>query len=147
MNLSKTRVRGAVVAAGLLLLTACSSGTKPATSGTDAVRTVEVSALDTLRFDPASVAVRSGESVRFVVTNAGKADHEFILGDEPVQMAHEEAMSEGNHNQMDAMASLSLKPGETTETTVVFDRPGEVMFGCHVPGHYKAGMVGVVTVA
>ena len=140
----------AVAVLGVLVFSACSKAAAPPSasdSTTSGTTTVQIKALDTLRFDPAAVTVRAGEKVRFVVTNAGKTDHEFVVGDKQVQMAHEDAMGSKSHMQMEALAALDLKPGETKEATVTFDKPGVVMFGCHQPGHYKGGMVGTVTVA
>jgi uncharacterized cupredoxin-like copper-binding protein len=31
-------------------------------------------------------------------------------------------------------------------TTWTFEDPGDLIFGCHVPGHYAYGMRGTVTV-
>ena len=133
-------------------LAACSSGTKAGTGsgGEDrpGVRTVEVSAIDSLEFDPAEIQVQSGEMVRFVITNEGSGEHEFVLGDEATQMEHEGEMGKGGsmeHEGMD-LPALSLQPGETQEVTVTFDRAGTILYGCHVPGHYAAGMVGALTV-
>ena len=45
-----------------------------------ATRTVEVSMADTMRFTPADVTVKKGETIRFVVRNNGKVLHEMVLG-------------------------------------------------------------------
>lgn len=125
----------------VLLLSACGGG---------GPRTIEIAALDELAFDPAEVAVDPGETVRFVVTNEGEAVHEFVLGVEHVQMAHEEASEMGEeHGGMeveDQLAALELPPGETREVEVTFEEAGEILYGCHEPGHYAGGMVGTVTV-
>lgn len=137
----------AAVTAVALLLGACGGGSdNPVAGGTGEVRTVEVRALDTLRFEPASIDAKVGERVRFVVTNAGQTDHEFVLGNEEIQEAHEQTMGTEGHMEMEAMAALELKPGETKEATVTFDESGKILFGCHLVGHYKGGMVGTVTV-
>src|SRR5947199_1154077 len=47
----------------------------------DASRTIAVEALDTMRFEPAQIAVREGETVTFSVTNPGNAIHELTFGD------------------------------------------------------------------
>jgi uncharacterized cupredoxin-like copper-binding protein len=111
---------------------------------------IEIEALDELAWDPASVTVQAGETVTFVVTNEGQAQHEFVLGPEHVQEAHEQAaaggMEHGEAGGEEAMAVLELAPGETKEATVTFDEPGEILYGCHEPGHYDGGMVGTVTV-
>jgi uncharacterized cupredoxin-like copper-binding protein len=83
-----------------------------------------------------------------VVTNQGSNPHEFVLGDEAVQMQHEGQMSsDGSMHGMDMdLPALTLTPGETKETTVTFDEPGTILYGCHEPGHYDGGMVGTITV-
>lgn len=131
------------VTAALPLLAACSSGSSSTTSD---VRTVEIAARDDLTFEPSTIEVAAGERVRFVVTNEGAMDHEFILGDEATQMAHESQMDAGSHMTLDAMASMAMGPGEMMDATVTFDEPGEILFGCHVAGHYAGGMKGSVMV-
>src|SRR5258706_12896030 len=43
-------------------------------------RTVKVDMADTMRFTPADVSVKRGETIRFVVHNDGKLLHEMVLG-------------------------------------------------------------------
>jgi uncharacterized cupredoxin-like copper-binding protein len=110
---------------------------------------IEIEALDELAWDPPSVTVQAGETVTFVVTNDGQAQHEFVLGPDHVQEAHEEAAAGGmEHGEAgeEALAVLELAPGDTKEATVTFEEPGKVLYGCHEPGHYDGGMVGTVTV-
>lgn len=120
-----------------------------AASAGDADRTVEVSALDKLAFDPASVEVKAGETINFVVTNDGKAPHEFVIGDRDYQEEHEKSMgSMGSmdHGGEDLGNVLELEPGATEEIAWTFTEAGEVLFACHVEGHYEGGMVGSVKV-
>ena len=139
LKLMSTGVVVALMAAGC-------GGSTEAGSGTEAEpRLVEVTALDTLTYDPAAIEVRSGETVRFVVTNEGEVDHEFVVGDEDVQAMAEEEMSEGMHGHS-AMATLSLAPGETKEATITFEAAGTLEYACDVAGHYDGGMVGTLTV-
>jgi uncharacterized cupredoxin-like copper-binding protein len=144
---SKSKI-GVGLATVVLLLTACgdsepASPPSPAPSG---ARTIEIEAQDALRFDPPEVTVSAGETIYFIVSNPGAADHEFILGDEDVQAAHADAGEHDGHGSDDALASLDLPPGATETATVTFDEPGSILFGCHIDGHYSAGMVGTVTV-
>ena len=142
-----TRKVYAAIAVLLTVLAACSNDPgepppAPADSGT-----IEVSAFDDFRFDPAEVAVEAGQEVTFVVTNEGQLPHEFLLGDEEEQMVAEgEGEHEGGHGGSEYEV-MTLDPGQTDEMTVTFDEPGTILFGCHVPGHYDAGMVGTITVA
>jgi uncharacterized cupredoxin-like copper-binding protein len=116
-------------------------------SGTEAEpRTIEVSALDELAFDPETIEVGAGETVRFVVTNDGELEHEFVVGDADMQEMAEQEMAEGMGDHMDAMASLMLEPGETADTVVTFEEAGELLYACHVEGHYDGGMVGTITI-
>jgi uncharacterized cupredoxin-like copper-binding protein len=41
---------------------------------------------------------------------------------------------------------IGLAPGETKELTMVFAERGETLAGCHVPGHYPAGMRATIEV-
>lgn len=113
-------------------------------------RTVEVTANDDLSYVPSTIEVEVGETVTFVVTNAGQAVHEFVLGPEQVQDEHEAAMrehvAEGGTMEHEEPNTLSLAAGETGELTWHFTEPGAVLFGCHEPGHYGGGMIGVVQV-
>ena len=131
----------------VLLVTASCSGSDSETPGPapSGVRSVEIQAVDSLRFEPDEVSVDAGETIRFVLVNTGGEDHEFVLGDESLQESHEMDGHEGHGD--DALAAVDLSPGSTVEVTVTFDEPGSLLYGCHVQGHYEAGMVGTVTVA
>ena len=86
-----------------------------------------------------------GEVVTFGVRNDGDNAHEFVLGDDNYQASHEVDMAGGDH-MMDTDNAVSVGPGETKQVTWRFTNPGEVMFGCHEPGHYDGGMVGTTSV-
>ena len=116
----------------------------PADPG-DATREIAVEASDNLRFDPASIEVEAGEVVTFVVTNKGKTDHEFVLGDQADQEEHAADMAGGDHS-MEMPGAVLVPPGKTKTVTWRFDESGEVLYGCHVNGHYRGGMVGRVMV-
>lgn len=108
--------------------------------------TVKVLALDKLAFDPPDITVQAGDTVRFVVTNKGKAPHEFVIGDQAYQDEHEKAMEHGGAHDDDLGNVVELRPGETSELTWTFTTAGEVLYACHVAGHYAGGMFGTVTV-
>ena len=118
----------------------------------DAPRDIAVTMTDTLRFDPGTIAVHEGETIRFLLENPTVAPHDFTLGDMDAQMHHHEEMSAGmGHEHGGAGAdgmpgAVSLEPGQTAEVIATFDEPGEVLIGCHVPGHWEAGMRGSVLI-
>jgi len=134
------------------------SNTQPSTVGTtdvagepadasDADRTVEVTTLDAMTFEPSTIDVSAGETVTFVVTNAGQAVHEFTLGNAAMQEEHAEAMAHIPAGMgHDTPNSITLQPGETKHLTWRFGDGGTLEYACHQPGHYRVGMHGDVTV-
>ncbi len=120
-----------------------------------ATRVIDVRATDAMRFEPSAITVKPGETVRFDVTNSGAVRHEFVLGDMKEQRSHEEEMKEMEEMEktpgagmQDDANGISLAPGQTKFITWTFPaRPGKVYFACHEPGHFAAGMVGVITIA
>jgi len=129
--------------AAALIAAACGTAANdlPTDLGSDGIRVVAVT-MSEFYFSPAVVEVEQGETVRFVVTNDGVADHEFELSNDAAIEEH----LEGGHDEhdegledMDMADKLSLAPGETGELTVTFDgEDGWVV--CLIPGHYEAGM-------
>ena len=105
----------------------------------DVSRTVEVTASDEMGYDPASISVTRGETIRFVVTNEGRMPHEFALGDAASQEEHEKEMA-GGMMVHDHPFSVHLAPGETKELVWTFANAGTFSYACHVPGHFDAGM-------
>lgn len=113
---------------------------------TDADRVVEIEAADDFTFTPAGISVAVGETVTFRVKNAGNLPHDFTIGDAAMQDEHDEEMSSGEmHGGTDPNAMM-LEPGETGELTWTFTESGKILFGCHVPGHYAAGMKGTLEI-
>lgn len=137
-----------LVGSMLVIVTTACGGSSDAGSGTeDDPRVVEVAALDTPAYEPATIEVAEGETITFVVTNSGDDDHEFVVGDEQTQRMAEEEMTEGMHGHTAAMAALSIAPGETEEATVTFEEVGTLQYACHIEGHYRSGMVGTIEVS
>jgi uncharacterized cupredoxin-like copper-binding protein len=95
------------------------------------------------RFSPAELEVRPGTTVRFVVRNGDPIAHELIVGDQRVQDVHERG-TEAHHG--DRPGEVSVPAGGTATTTYRFSRPGRVLLGCHLPGHWDYGMRGVMNV-
>ena len=121
-----------------------SDETQGTTSGPEAIRTIDVT-MKEFAYEPASVSVKAGETVKFVFRNAGQILHDAFLGDEAAQAEHEQAMGDDGHHGGDA---IKVSPGETGELTHTFDKAGEALIiGCHEIGHYAAGMKVAVTVS
>lgn len=110
-------------------------------------RTIKISLSDNMRFDPSSVNVRKGETVRFVVKNDGVMLHEFVIGTLKANQEHAELMKRFPNMQHDAPYMAHVAPGETGEVIWKFNRTGEFQFACLIAGHYDAGMFGTIKVA
>jgi uncharacterized cupredoxin-like copper-binding protein len=117
---------------------------RPAAAGT-ATRSVTISALDSMSFEPSGVSVSAGETITFVVTNSGAAVHEFTLGDAAMQHEHAAQMEQMPGMAHDQPNSISLQPGETKQLTWQFSHATTIEYACHEPGHYEAGMRGNIT--
>ncbi len=145
-----------LIAAIAVLLAACSGGSTSTTapsavtaspvagSSASAVEVI-VKLTDALKMEPASISVKAGVPVRFVVTNSGATDHEFFLGDEAAQMGHGQEMS-ATPGMNDDHAGIGLKAGETKTLEYTFAKAGPYLAGCHINGHYTAGMMATITV-
>jgi uncharacterized cupredoxin-like copper-binding protein len=95
------------------------------------------------RFSEARLQVEAGTTIRFVIDNDDPIPHEFIVGDERVQRVHENG-TERHHDPRPGEISIPVLSERTT--TYTFDEPGELIFGCHLPGHYRFGMRGTIQV-
>ncbi|MEW6703289.1 MAG: cupredoxin family protein [Pseudomonadota bacterium] len=112
-----------------------------------ATRTVNVDMTDNMRFTPSEISVKQGETVRIVVKNSGAVKHELVLGT-PEELKEHYAMMlkmPGMEHADDNMVSVA--PGKTGEIVWRFTKVGKVDFACLQPGHYDAGMKGLVNVA
>ena len=111
-----------------------------------ATRTVAVDMADTMRFSPAKLTVKQGETVRFVLANSGRTKHEFVLGSAKDLKEHYEVMKKFPEMEHAEANMVTLAPGQTGEVVWKFTKAGNVDFACLQPGHYDAGMKGHVMV-
>jgi uncharacterized cupredoxin-like copper-binding protein len=109
-------------------------------------RTIEVTMTDAMRFTPDRIEVRQGEVVKFVVKNAGKMLHEFVIGTKEELDAHAALMVKFPGMEHDEPYMAHVKPGRQAELVWNFNRAGAFEFACLIAGHYQAGMVGKITV-
>ena len=127
-------------------------------------RTIEIVMKENF-YEPESISVKAGETVRFKIVNQGELVHEFNIGTRLMHMAHQKEMElmvdhgvleadRINHERMkmdmgggktmehDDPNSVLLEPGESGEIIWKFTKATELEFACNVPGHYDAGMMG-----
>ena len=111
-----------------------------------ATRTIRIGMADTMRFTPAHVVVKRGETVRLVATNRGAVLHELVLGTPDELRRHAEMMRKSPGMAHDEAHMVHVRPGKTGRIVWQFTEPGEFQFACLIPGHFEAGMIGRVTV-
>lgn len=152
--------RLAIVPGVALLIAACSPGTgaspTPSTTATAApsnapsatasATRIDVQLTDAFKIEPVEMSVAAGVPVTFVVTNTGAIAHEFYVGDEAAQGDHEQEMQAMGGMQHDEDMGISVDPGQTKELTVMFPAAGSILAGCHVAGHYGAGMKAAIEI-
>jgi len=110
-------------------------------------RTVTVDMSDAMRFSPATLALRQGETVRIVAKNSGKVMHELVLGTMAELNEHAALMKKHPGMEHDEPYMVHVAPGKRGSIVWQFTRPGEFWYGCLIPGHFEAGMVGRITVS
>ena len=129
--------------------TAAPKEQKPWGIGGDAAaarRTIEIRMDDAMRFTPARIEVREGETVRFRVRNAGKVLHEMVIGTPEELKAHAEMMKKHPGMEHDEPFMSHVAAGKSGDIVWNFNRTGTFQFACLIPGHFEAGMLGTIVV-
>jgi uncharacterized cupredoxin-like copper-binding protein len=109
-------------------------------------RTVRIDMSDTMRFNPAQLTVKQGDTIRFEVKNSGKMMHELVLGTMKDLQEHAELMRKHPGMEHDEPYMAHVAPGKTERIVWQFTKPGEFNYGCLVAGHFEAGMIGKLIV-
>lgn len=112
------------------------------------IRTIEVSMNDRMRFQPATLTVKRGETVRFVVKNLGETKHELVLGTPAELTEHAKLMQKFPEMEHDDPNAVAVEPGKSGFFVWKFTKAGDwdIGFACLIPGHFEAGMKGRVVV-
>lgn len=112
----------------------------------DVRRTITLQMTDDMRFSPAHLEVRQGETVRLRVENRGQLKHEIVLGTPQTLDEHAAMMLKHPGMEHGAPHMAHVDPGKAGELVWRFNRPGNFDFACLIAGHYQAGMRGTITV-
>ena len=109
-------------------------------------QTVRIEMSDKMRFTPATLVIKQGDTVRFSVRNSGKTMHEMVLGTMQELKEHAATMKKHPTMEHDEPYMAHVAPGKTDTMVWQFTKAGEFYYGCLVPGHFEAGMVGQIRV-
>ena len=124
------------------------------------IRTINVGMHDQMRFRaagpgvkrsgargaPDEIRVNQGDTVKFIVSNDGKAMHEMVIGTMDGLRQHAELMKKHPGMEHEEAYMAHVAPGKKGNIVWRFTRPGEFYYACLVPGHFEAGMIGKIVV-
>ena len=113
----------------------------------DGIQIVTIHAKE-FKFIPSEININIGKT-KFVMINDGIAEHELVVYDiskkdivDKAELAEDEVTIEKNI----LFEIEEVHSGESGETDVLNLHEGSYVMGCHVPGHYEAGMTGIIEI-
>jgi uncharacterized cupredoxin-like copper-binding protein len=109
-------------------------------------RVIRIDMSDTMRYFPAELRVKRGDTVRFVLNNKGELPHVMVIGSME-ELQKRAALAKKNGDLSEAAADgVLVAPGTSAPLVWQFTRAGEFYYGCLAPGHFDAGMIGTIVV-
>lgn len=134
----------------------------------EVTKTIKVKMYDNY-YEPKTINVKKGETVKFVVENKGVLVHEFNIATMMMHKKHGPEMldmmkmgillpNKINKEKMKQMAKMNpkmahshansvlLEPKQRAELIWKFTSDAELFGGCNVPGHLEAGMISKINI-
>ena len=99
-----------------------------------------------MMYMPDRLEIKRGEQIRFVITNSGELDHEFVLATTEENLKHYEEMKKNPEMEHDDPNAKRVGAKKKSEVVWRFTKAGQFEYGCLIPGHREAGMTGIITV-
>ena len=120
-------------------------------------------------YEPNFFQIKSGETIKFEVENAGMLVHEFNIANKMMHMKHQPEMQRMveseilladsiDKEKMKKMAKMDKSMAHSHSNSVLLEpkQKGEIIWkfidavnveiACNVPGHYQAGMIAKVDI-
>ena len=131
-------------------------------------RTIKVVMYDNY-YEPSNFSIKSGETIKFEVINAGDLVHEFNIANAMMHKKHQPEMEKMVENEilladsidkdkMKKMAKMDKAMGHSHSNSVLlepkekgiivwkFENAMNIEIACNVPGHYQVGMIAKVDI-
>ena len=113
----------------------------------DGVQVVTIDAKE-FKFTPSEIHIKTGNA-KFILVNSGVGNHELVVYDaskkeivDKAELAEdEETLTKNVLFEID-----ELDAGQSKESDIMNLEKGSYIIGCHIPGHYEAGMNGTLTI-
>ena len=128
-------VAALLATAAVVVASARNDAPAPVTQATIAIRFS--------KFEPGRITVPAGVPVTITLVSQDPIDHEWIVGDDATHARHRTG-TEPYHDQVPT--EITVRAYETKPTTVMFEKPGDYEYVCHLPGHEQYGMKGTISV-
>lgn len=110
------------------------------------IREIRIVVDNQMRFTPSNWSVNAGETVLITLDNQGQIVHELVIGKEKEILAHAKEMLSPSKKGHQHTNEISAKPGKQASFKWTFKEAGQYAMACFEPGHYEAGMKGVIQV-
>lgn len=113
----------------------------------DGVQVVTVDAKE-FKFTPSEIHVNAGKA-KFILINSGVGAHEFVVYDASKKDIVDKAeLAEDEETIMkNVLFEIDeLDAGQSKESDTMILEKGSYVIGCHIPGHYEAGMNGTLII-
>jgi uncharacterized cupredoxin-like copper-binding protein len=139
-----------IVAAGGIGLSALVGCSVTAGGNATGAPTIIHMSVEGFHFVPDQIVVHEGETVLFMITNPTDRAHELFIGT-PAEQAADEAQHQGaspmeQPNMTHFGYGIYLPAYGTGEFEYHFTVANGIMIGCHLPGHWAAGMRASISV-
>ena len=99
-----------------------------------------------MSFIPDRIEIRRGEQIRFQLRNNGELDHELVLATLEENLKHAVEMQKNPDMEHDDPNGKRVVSKKQADMVWKFSKLGTFEYACLIPGHYEAGMKGVVEV-
>ena len=113
----------------------------------DGVQVVTVDAKE-FKFTPSEIHITAGKA-KFILINSGVGAHEFVVYDASKKDIVDKAeLAEDEETIMkNVLFEIDeLDAGQFKESDTMILEKGSYVIGCHIPGHYEAGMNGTLII-
>jgi uncharacterized cupredoxin-like copper-binding protein len=113
----------------------------------DGVQVVTINAKE-FTFTPSEIHIKAGKT-KFVMVNNGVAEHELVAYEASKKEIVDKAELAEDEDTIEKNILFEIEEvlaGESGESEVIDLREGSYVIGCHVPGHYEAGMHGTIEI-
>lgn len=113
----------------------------------DGVQIVTINAKEFM-FTPSEIEINEGKT-KFILINDGVGEHELVVYEASKQEIIQQAELAEDENTIEKNILFEIEevhPGDSGESDIITLKEGSYVMGCHIVGHYEAGMKGTIEI-